>query len=144
MKTLKYLTLLSVVVGAGLLAGTPVAYAHHGGEEREYNVLHHGGASLGDYHGDDSGQFTVKGTNKHSVLKSNDPMHYRVCHHHGSGTMTVIHDGQTTPLHEGNCSDFQASDIDVEGTDAEGSASGDFGPVETRSHHMSHHHHHHH
>ena len=128
MRTLKYLTLLSVVVGAGLLAGTPVAYAshaHHGGD-REYNALHHGG---------DSGQFTVKGTNTHSIVKANKPVHYRICMHHGGGTTTVIHDGQSTPMHGGNCTDFEASNIDVEGTDADGSASGDFGPVEHHHHH---------
>ena len=129
MKTLKYLTLLSVVVGAGLLAGTPVAYAHHG--DREYHLLRNGA--------DDSGQFTVKGTDTHSILKAKTTFHYRICTRHGGGTMTIIHDGQSTPMHGGNCTDFEASNIDVKGTDANGSASGDFGLVDRHQHHHHHH-----
>ena len=130
MKALKYLTLLSVMVGAGLLAGTPVANSAHGGGE----------ARSGDSNwSDHPGYFTVKGTDKHSVLKAKTPVHYRICMHHGGGTTTVIHDGQSTPMHGGSCTDFVASNIDVEGTDDAGDASGDFGPVATSGHWMSHH-----
>ncbi len=131
MKALKFLTLLTIVVGAGLLAGTPVAHASQGGGE---------GRSGDPSWSDNPGYITVKGTNRHSILKAKTPVHYRICMHHGGGTMTVVHDGQTTPMHGGNCSDFEASNIDVEGTDAEGAATGDFGPVETSGHHRSHHH----
>ncbi len=131
MRTLKYLTLLSVMVGAGLLAGTPVANSAHGGGE----------ARSGDPSwSDNPGYFTVKGTDKHSVLNAKTPVHYRICMHHGGGTTTVIHDGQSTPMHGGSCTDFVASNIDDAGTDADGSATGDFGPDETRRHHVSHHH----
>ena len=128
-KALKYLTLLSVVVGAGLLAGTPAADAAHGGGE---------GRSGDPNWSDNPGYFTVEGTNRHSIVKAKKPVHYRICMHHGGGTTTVIHDGQTTPMHGGNCTDFVASNIDIEGTDADGSATGDFGPVETQGHHMPH------
>ncbi len=124
MKALKYLTLLSVVVGAGLLAGTPAADAAHGGGE---------GRSGDPNWSDNPGYFTVEGTNRHSIVKAKKPVHYRICMHHGGGTTTVIHDGQTTPMHGGNCTDFVASNIDIEGTDADGSATGDFGPVETQA-----------
>ena len=130
MKMLKYLTVLSVVVGVGLLAGTPVANAAHGGGE----------GRSGDVNwSDNPGYFSVKGTNKHSIIKAKAPIHYRICMHHGGGTTTVIHDGQSTPMHGGNCTDFVASNIDVEGTDTAGDASGDFGPVATIGHSMSHH-----
>ncbi len=66
MKALKYLALLSIVVGAGVLAGTPVAHAAHGGGE----------ARLGDLSwSDNPGYITVKGTNRHSILKAKTPTH---------------------------------------------------------------------
>ncbi len=132
MKTLKCLTLLSVVVGVGVLVGTPVAYAAHGG----------GDARSGDVNwSDNPGYFSVKGMNKHPIVKAKAPVHYRICMHHGGSTTTVIHDGRSTPMHGGSCTDFVASNIDVEGTDDAGDASGDFGPVATSGHWMAHAHH---
>ena len=104
MKTSKIMTLSLIAIGLSLSAGAPVAYAGHAATS---NV-----AILGHV-----GHFTVHGKSKHSILKSKEPKHYRVCGHGGSGPILVTHDGQNTTIGGFNCSDFTASTIDVGGVD---------------------------
>ncbi len=117
MKTSKILTFLFIVFGTVLSAGAPVAYAGHAATSNVaitgYGLGHPGH----DVFIKTVGHFSIHGTSKHSVIKSKDPKHYRICNQPGSGTMKVTHDGQTTLLEANNCSDFNASDINVEGVD---------------------------
>jgi hypothetical protein len=125
------LTLLCIVVGIGSWTGAPVAYAHHEASGHAHHEARGHGDHMHESHthqSADAGHFAVDGTSKHSVLKSKDVKDYRVCSHHGSGPMKVTHDGQTTILDARNCSDFAASDIDVEGKDGT-SASGHYHPI---------------
>jgi hypothetical protein len=118
MKTSKILTLLAIVFGTGLFAGAPVAYAAHAATSN-VAITGYGLGQPGHnvYLPPTHGHFTVHGKSKHSVVKSKEPKHYRICSQAGSGPMLVTYDGQTAIIEAFNCSDFTASSIDVEGVD---------------------------
>ena len=117
MKTSKILTLLVIVFGTGLSAGAPVAYAAHAATSNVAITGYGLGQPGHNVYLGHVGHFTVHGKSKHSVLKSKDPKHYRICSQAGSGPMLVTYDGQTAIIEAFNCSDFTASSIDMEGVD---------------------------
>ena len=118
MKTSRLLTLLVIVFGTSLSAGAPVAYAGHAATSN-VAITGYGLGQPGHdvYLPPTHGHFTVRGKSKHSVVKSKEPKHYRICSQAGSGPMLVTYDGQTAIIDAFNCSDFTASSIDVEGVD---------------------------